>query len=52
MAAIATQISSTRRPGTRALALLVALSGRARSATTTRMTAIAVTAKKAPRQSP
>ena len=33
MAAIATQISSTRRPGTRALAPLVAVSGRARSAT-------------------
>ena len=52
MAAIAAQISSTRTPGTRALAPLVALSGRARRATTTRMTAIAVTAKKAPRQSP
>ena len=48
MAAIAAQISSTRSPGTRALAPLVAASGRARRATTTRMRAIAVDGKEGP----
>ena len=52
IAAIAPQISATRRPGTRGRAPLLSVRGRARNATIARMQARPATLKKAPRQLP